>query len=438
MVSKNDIIERASKSFNPNKTKDLLNDLEDKGFLRQEGDDVSLTTAGEILKLNAHRSMKKGDRSSNIDLYNEVLSGLAVPKRSMHSYRQSKRGDFAIRSFRNDMAKAERMKLSDNFVAHAVALSFSYPKYFSKLIERAIPAFDTLWIEWDELKRFDCIQENFEKTGIPVDDNRDSVANRLGYLIRNNGNGCFEYSLVMCDPLDGTSNVTKITGPMCSFLFSNDPDEPVLLKSSKFQVGEDSFMSDRENEDTRANFMGALMGRAYINNNDAAPDEFLKWTPNLQVNPHDFFACQDMRPVMQNPEIIRKMLSLSCHAMEGDLRFLIAVFSLLNYPRFVREVSSSPKKVSSVRWGRVVPKSEVKVIEIELPKRGVNVYEQLFTGSGSPKRQHVRRGHWRVYKDTFGRVKERKWINPMVCGDPELGVIDHEYILKVKRDKNNG
>ena len=434
MVSKNDIIERASKSFNPNKTKDLLNDLEDKGFLRQEGDDVSLTTAGEILK----HTMRKGDRSSNIDLYNEVLSGLAVPKRSMHSYRQSKRGDFAIRSFRNDMAKAERMKLSDNFVAHAVALSFSYPKYFAKLIERAIPAFDTLWIEWDELKRFDCIQENFEKTGIPVDDNRDSVANRLGYLIRNNGNGCFEYSLVMCDPLDGTSNVTKITGPMCSFLFSNDPDEPVLLKSSKFQVGEDSFMSDRENEDTRANFMGALMGRAYINNNDAAPDEFLKWTPNLQVNPHDFFACQDMRPVMQNPEMIGKMLSLSCHAMEGDLRFLIAVFSLLNYPRFVREVSSSPKKVSSVRWGRVVPKSEVKVIEIELPKRGVNVYEQLFTGNGSPKRQHVRRGHWRVYKDTFGRVKERKWINPMVCGDPELGVIDHEYILKVKRDKNNG
>ena len=434
MVSKNDIIKRASKSFNPNKTKDLLNDLEDKGFLRQEGDDVSLTAAGEILK----HTMRKGDRSSNIDLYNEVLSGLAVPKRSMHSYRQSKRGDFAIRSFRNDMAKAERMKLSDNFVEHAVALSFSYPKYFSKLIERAIPAFDTLWIEWDELKRFDCIQENFEKTGIPVDDNRDSVANRLGYLIRNNGNGCFEYSLVMCDPLDGTSNVPKITGPMCSFLFSNDPDEPVLLKSSKFQVGEDSFMSNREDESFRTQFMGALMGRAYINNNDGADDEFLKWTPNLQVNPHDFFACQDMRPVMQNPEIIRKMLSLSCHAMEGDLRFLIAVFSLLNYPRFVREVSSSPTKVSSVRWGRVVPKSEVKVIEIELPKRGVTVYEQLFTGNGSPKRQHVRRGHWRVYKDTFGRVKERKWINPMVCGDPELGVIDHEYILRVKRDKNNG
>jgi len=433
MVSKDDIIKKASKSFDPNKTTNLLNDLEDKGFINQDGDNVSLTVAGEILK----HTMRKGDRSSNIDLYNEVLSGLAVPKRSMHSYRQSKRGDFAIRSFRNDMAKAERMKLSDNFVEHAVALSFSYPKYFSKLIERAIPAFDTLWIEWDELKRFDCIQENFEKTGIPVDYHRDSVANKLGYLIRNNGNGCFEYSLVMCEPLSDSKG-PKITGPMCTFLFSNDPDEPVLLKSSKFQVGEDSFMSDRENEDTRANFMGALMGRAYISNNDGAADEFLKWTPNLQVNPHDFFACQDMRPIMQNPEMIRKMLSLSCHAMEGDLRFLIAVFSLLNYPRFVREVSPAPNKVSSVRWGRVVPKSEVKVIEIELPKRGVIVYDQLFTGNGTPKRQHVRRGHWRVYKDMFGRVKERKWINPMVCGDPELGVIDHEYILKVKKDKNNG
>ena len=374
---------------------------------------------------------------ASIDLYSEVLSGLAVPKRSMHSYVQSKRGDFAIRSFRNDMAKAERMKLSDNFVEHAVALSFSYPKYFEKLIERAIPAFDTLWIEWDELKRFDCIQENFEKTGIPLDDNRDSVANRLGYLIRNNGNGCFEYSLVMCDSLNDKFKGPKITGPMCTFLFSNDPDEPVLLDSSKFQVGKDSFMSNREDESFRSNFMGALMGRAYINNNDGAANEFLKWTPNLQVNPHDFFVGQDMQPIMKNPQMISQMLDLSCHAMEGDLRFLIAVFSLLNYPRFVREVSA-PKKISSVRWGRVVPKSEVKVIEIELPKRGVIVYDQLFTGNGSPKRQHVRRGHWRVYKDTFGRVKERKWINPMVCGDPELGVIDHEYILKVKRDKSNG
>lgn len=371
----------------------------------------------------------------SIDLYNEVLSGLAVPKRSMHSYRESRRGDFAIRSFRNDMAKAERMKLSDNFVEHAVALSFSYPKYFAKLIERAIPAFDTLWIEWDELKRFDCIQDNFQKTGIPLDDNRDSVANRLGYLIRNNGNGCFEYSLVMCDPLDSASNATKITGPMCSFLFSNDPDEPVSLNSSKFKVGKDSFMTTQEDKDTRNNFMGALMGRAYINNNDGATDEFLKWTPNLQINPHDFFACQDMQPIMKDLKMIGRLLDLSCHAMEGDLRFLIAVFSLLNYPRFVRE-SSAPKKVSAVRWGRVVPKSEVKVIEIELPKRGVNVYDQLYTGHGTPKRQHVRRGHWRVYKDTFGRVKERKWINPMICGDPNLGVIDHEYILKVKRDNS--
>ena len=435
VISRDDIIKKASKSFDPNKTKNLLNDLEEGGLINQDGNNVSLTPAGELLKQRF--PIKKADRSLRIDLYNEVLSGLAVPKKSMHSYRESKRGDFAIRSFRNDMAKAERMKLSDNFVEHAVALSFSYPKYFAKLIERAIPAFDTLWIEWDELKRFDCIQDNFEKTGIPLDDNRDSVANRLGYLIRNNGNGCFEYSLVMCDPLDSASNVTKITGPMCSFLFSNDPDEPVSLNSSKFQVGEDSFMSDRENEDTRANFMGALMGRAYINNNDGAADEFLKWTSNLQINPHDFFACQDMQPIMKNPQMISQMLDLSCHAMEGDLRFLIAVFSLLNYPRFVREVSA-PKKVSAIRWGRVVPKSEVKVIEIELPKRGVNVYEQLYTGHGSPKRQHVRRGHWRVYKDTFGRVKERKWINPMVCGDPELGVIDHEYILKVKKDKNNG
>lgn len=381
-------------------------------------------------------SVKIDRKESKIDLYNEALAGLAVPSKSLISYRKSKRGDFAIRSFRNDMAKAERMKLSKNFVEHAVALSFSYPKYFAKLIERAIPAFDTLWIEWDELKRFDCIQDNFDKIGIPKDDHRDSVANRLGYLICNRG-GYFEYSLVMCESTPNGNGSKNLMGPMVSWIFSNNLDEPVSSLDTQFGRESKELDPDQKHENrTRANFFGSLMGRAYLNAHENSVDEFVDWIPNLYVEPHAFFASQDLEKVIAEPQQISKLLDLACHAVEGDMRFLIAVFSLLNYPRFVREIAT-PKKVSAVRWGRPVPRSEVKLIEIELPKRGVIVYDQLFTGHGTPKRQHVRRGHWRVRKDEFGRIKDRRWINPMVCGDAKLGVIDHEYVLKVKKDKKN-
>ena len=59
----------------------------------------------------------------------------------------------------------------------------------------------------------------------------------------------------------------------------------------------------------------------------------------------------------------------------------------------------------------------------------------MFTGHGTPKRQHVRRGHWRVTKDKHGRVKDRTWIQPCIVGNPDLGIINHEYVLRVKQDR---
>ena len=94
----------------------------------------------------------------------------------------------------------------------------------------------------------------------------------------------------------------------------------------------------------------------------------------------------------------------------------------------------APKKVSTIRWGRRVPKNEVKVVEIELPKRGVNVHSQLFTGHGSPKRQHGRRGHLDVTKIDQAGLSKRFWIEPKVVGNPELGIINHEYVLQIQKD----
>jgi len=380
-------------------------------------------------------------RNNDIDLYNEILAGLSLPQKSFSTYHKTKRGEYDIKKFRSDMINAERMKLSENFVENAVALSFSYPKYFNQLIPNAIPAFDTLWIEWDELKRFYCLQDHFVKMGCERNTHDHNVSNRIGYLIKNHGD-YFEYSLIICDQI-GDSKKPQIMTPLISWYLANDADVKIPpsanhLLQANYEKG--NFTS--ENDLNRyglyyaSKFLKSLISPVYLGyHNDQTI--LTNWVGNVQVTPHPLFFSMHLYSdalVNYDNDKTNRLIDLAAHATEGDLRFLVSVFALLNYPRFVRELKS-PKRVSGIRWGKQLPKNEVKVIEIELPKRGVNVYEQLWTGHGKPKRQHVRRGHWRVYKDQFGHVKERKWINPMVCGNPELGIIDHEYVLRVKKDR---
>ena len=53
----------------------------------------------------------------------------------------------------------------------------------------------------------------------------------------------------------------------------------------------------------------------------------------------------------------------------------------------------------------------------------------MFKGFGSPKRQHKRRGHWHTYHYKNGE-KRHKWIEEQLVGNPELGKIEHDYVLK--------
>ena len=152
-------------------------------------------------------------------------------------------------------------------------------------------------------------------------------------------------------------------------------------------------------------------------------------------NQHSRSWASDVRSAGDNTEADE--LAKGADTMHlGDMRFLVAVFGLLNYPRIIRMDAPAPKKIRSIRWGRPVPRNEVKVVEVDLPKkRGVNLHKQLFTGHGSPQRQHVRRGYWRKIKDAQGRIIRERRVKPYVAGNPELGIIEHEYFLKAGGDK---
>ena len=57
----------------------------------------------------------------------------------------------------------------------------------------------------------------------------------------------------------------------------------------------------------------------------------------------------------------------------------------------------------------------------------------MFTGHGSPKREHWRRGHWRTLKDASGVIKKRVWIDEMKVGNSAVGSIIHDYDLQAKK-----
>ena len=124
------------------------------------------------------------DEKNNLSLYDEVVAALSVPKSGLRMYDKNKRGDFALRQEQRNLVQAEKFTLTDNFVRMAVSLSFSYPRYIAQLIPKAIPCFDNLWIEWDELVRFDALQEEFKKLNLLSDGNRGSVASRIGYHVQ--------------------------------------------------------------------------------------------------------------------------------------------------------------------------------------------------------------------------------------------------------------
>ena len=353
----------------------------------------------------------------SVSLYDEIIAGLSVPKSSLMMYEKNKRGDFAIRQTQKNLVQAEKFTLTNNFVKTALSLSFSYPRYIAQLIPKAIPCFDNLWIEWDELARFDALQEEFDKLGIPTDSNRKSVTNRLGYHIEKSSKG-FTYNFFTCDAQyndDGTKTPNKIGLSTFEWTLLND-------ESSLTNVEEPFW------------FFGIGTAYSKFHKDDEGMARLNSFSKNFTFKPS--FLAPAMWPNFDNeePRLFSKLKEMGGHGIDGDVRFLTAVFALLNYPRYVRAMLPAPKKVSTIRWGRRVPKNEVKVVEIELPKRGVNVHSQLFTGHGSPKRQHGRRGHPRRYKDRSGRIIKEIWIEPKVVGNPELGIINHEYVLQIQKD----
>ena len=64
--------------------------------------------------------------------------------------------------------------------------------------------------------------------------------------------------------------------------------------------------------------------------------------------------------------------------VDSDIRYLMAVLALVNYPHTIVERDQIDTKLRSMAWGQRVPRNEVRLLDIDLPKpRGSTRWEDV-------------------------------------------------------------
>jgi hypothetical protein len=352
------------------------------------------------------------------------MSALANPRKGIRNYHKHSYSDASRRMCQQGLIGAQKFTICDSLLEHAVVASFARPKSLIDMCEIGIPCFHNMWIEWNEVKRIELLRYYGTKYKYyPKDHNwaleqrYNTCGERIGYHIFNDKpdpHFCYSQYTLKDD---------QIHVPPMSFSMINEGimDEfPTLVK-----------INSATTKAQQAKYGPVLLGNTYSNYHKNSPfleQVYYKLLPSIS-NAGNMVLPQKIAEDRHTREKIAEQAVLS---YRGDMRFIIAVMALLNYPHTTKErkLETSPQRFM---FGKKLPRNELRVMEIDLPKpRGVTRYERMFKGGGGKKRRHVRRGHWHTYVFKNGeRIK--KWVEEQWCGDAALGTITHDYELKNKQ-----
>ena len=373
-------------------------------------------------------------------LANSTLACLTQPKRGVNNYSGGKYAESARINAQINISKAQKFMVSNDLIPDVMEASLKEPKRLLDMLFRAVPCFDNMWIEWNELARTHArkrsMDEWFERKGYKEKFKTSKGGDpnhKVGYhIMRVNDQFLFTKHATALDD--------RVTIYPIGFYLSNEGtfDQPVAESTTP----ELNYMTDlTQMRSSQILSCTEMLAPWYVEhhgkNKEQARylEEIFNRTAVAQTNGMAMVVHKDRWQMGWDIRDMAQMESDNLRKMTGDLRFLIPLLSILNYDLVVFENKVPKKKIDHIKLGKKVPKNEYKLIDVQLPKpRGKNVYEQMFTGQGSPKRQHEVRGHWRaVERDRFGNVVKRTWIPPHTRGNADLGVIIHDYNLKKKR-----
>ena len=386
-------------------------------------------------------------------LASELISALSNPTRGIANFISGKFATAMSKNVQIDMVQSQKFLITDNLLDHAIRASYVKPKYLLDGLHNTRPPFNNMWVEWNEKERVQknrkeliklCKEKGETKEVEPL--HLAGIPDRIGYHIKRISN---EVNV-------RTNQVIECGETIFYTCFFQMEDKKFYCPEMGFNINYDcnynyeSFVNTWKNQNdfspvnmTEEAFYyncasnGAVMlGSTYseMYKGDPYLDHiFRNLIPVQTCSTHWVRSAHAFLEPVQEKESIRHAADLN--RLGGDPRFLISLLNMLNYDLVSTETVVPPKKITHIYLNRSVPKNEYKVVQINLPKpRGKRVYNRMFTGQGSPKREHWRRGHWRRVHDKKGKLIKRIWIGEQRVGDKKLGKIIHDYEL-VKKEQ---
>lgn len=376
-------------------------------------------------------------------LANSVLGGLAEPRRGIAGWQSGKIAEAMRRNMQVEIATSQKFVVDKSLMTEVTTASMARPKNLLEMLYRGIPAFDNMFVEWDEFEAQEARHKAMNKyvPNMYVEWKPDDIlkGKKSGFHIQRINDAVLytKYGYT------GQGSEMKIASWPLGYRISNDD---ILTNEMIYGDGIHSPKHDNDMQEHREKYFRRMVAGWYYERHEDVKvqqfflDQIMMRTAVVQTAPMHWLVDeekfrqgwteQEMAGLMENFLPSGKNFTPNNgYGAQGDVRFLIALLGMLNYDQVIHLTPEKPHKISHTRFGRKLPENEYKVVSIQLPKpRGVRIYEKEFTGHGTPKRQHWVRGHWRKYK---GRA-ERTWIAPHIRGNSELGTIVHDYKLEKK------
>ena len=416
-----------------------------------EGDTILGKAHGAV---GRYLDRPKGDPDKEPSLADEfVASTYTLGKVMGGSAHNAKKLEPVMRAYREDMKAAHRFVLDDDFVRYATEVSSttSPEKLLARLQYATLP-YQVTWIECNLLVKVRTMRAIHQMDDRHFDYN--TVGRRIGYLLHRL-NDTDAVCQIVCQTLDDRD----ITAAMSSYYFSlTEHDwgphfganiagtvpltEPHLLHAGRaslwgYTAAGEPGMLDSVRELQRLGMPRFLQRHGEIG--------YSRLYRGIAALFHD----------QRERETIKAMMNREITEFTGTLRWVVCVLGMLNeVPLDVRHV----KPDGQIRVGLTGrrPMLDYHRLTLRLPKtKPLQFIERKFR-QATRRRAHEVRAHWRTYvHEVHCKSDEHQWeydydngyrlcgvcnaygrlIHEHVRGDPSLGWVDKEYV--VKREKQS-
>jgi hypothetical protein len=409
----------------------------------------------------------------------DVIAALGSPKRGIaysdkmvHKAVSGKTPSSAFAGARAAIRQARRFEVENNIVDLAWQRSLKGWDTLVPDIERAIPPFDTMWIEWDEKYRQELVSTSYGDH--PVNSAVDSTE-QVGYQITKLNMTELAYyfqpyfrdlesNKVIANPIgfvitpDSTLGSTHFltqdrefmrayhlvlqnilifrypeAGALEQFSFKHKLsmeiiDAAVDAINGKIMMYGGALQSTLANhpwdhgrlliaEDARAE---SEHKNLWLYHADSDLDNALRAWNRSSVVRTDF-----MHLITGSQRTYKDIENDVDHikSIAGDIRFVVSLIAMLNYNWIAPMGTPMRSSIKSIAYGKRKPNSVYYRLGITLPKDQIQMRLHDPKHS-SPQREHEVRGHWR--KMQSGKVI---WVKSHRKGDANLGVITKDYVL---------